>query len=178
MNIILYKAKITKSYYIAFALNIIGLLFMLNNKEFSFDIFGIIFAILSAISYAFYILASKKMEVSPLLSTLMVSIGCTITCFISALIHSSLKIPNELYVWMNLFGIAIICTAIPTLFLLKALKYISSERVSLLSVFQTLFVFILGVMLLGEQVNNLQIIGIVILLSGTLLISFFERTSH
>jgi len=166
LNVIFYKAKISKLYYFAFLIILIGLIFMVNITDLSFDFLGLLFAILSAISYAFYVIGSKRIHIHPIISTFMVSLGCTITCLILAIIDSSLIVPNQLDIWINISCMAIFCTAIPILFLLKALEYISVEKASMLSVLEPVFVFIFGIVLLNENINKSQIIGTIILLLG------------
>jgi len=168
-NVIFYKAKISKIYYFAFSMILIGMVLLVDTHKFMLDVFGIVLGILSAILYAFYIIASKNLNISPTLSTLMVSLGCMLTCLISALIDSSFYIPSGFNNWVDISSMALICTAFPILFLLEGLKYISSEKASILSVLEPVFVVILGIILLNEKVTGIRIIGIVIILSGALM---------
>ena len=63
----------------------------------------------------------------------------------------------------------IICTALPILFFLESLKYISSEKASMLTVLEPIFVVIFGVILMHEPITFIQIIGIITILLGALL---------
>jgi len=168
-NVIFYKAKISKIYYFAFSMILIGMVLLVDTHKFMLDVFGIVLGILSAILYAFYIIASKDLNISSTLSTFMVSLGCMLTCLISALIDSSFYIPSGFNNWVDISSMALICTAFPILFLLEGLKYISSEKASILSVLEPVFVVILGIILLNEKVTGIRIIGIVIILSGALM---------
>ncbi len=135
----------------------------------SFDIVGAGFGLLAAIFYAGYMIASKQSNVAPMVSTLMVSIGCAITCLICALIDASFYIPTGMNNWFNIICVAIVCTALPILLLLRALRYISSEQASILSVFEPIFVLFFGVVLLDECVTTTQLVGTIIVLSGALM---------
>jgi len=174
-NFIFYKAPISKTYYLAFAMIIVGMGCLGDFQECALDIIGIGFGLLSAVFYSGYIIASKESKASPMVSTFMVSIGSMITCFIFAFIESSFFIPTNLDDWANIIGIGVICTAVPILLLLQGLKYITSEKASILSVLEPVFVVIFGIILLDEKVNNIQIIGIVIILSGAVL-TLFSKT--
>ena len=168
-NVLYHKLHISKSYYIAFLLLIIGLVCLIDMHVLIFDIFGVVLGVLSALFYACYIIASKKISIPPTVSTFMVSIGCMTTCLISSIIDSSFSIPESIEVWCNIISISMICTALPILLLLEGLKYISSEKASLLSVLEPVFVLILGIALLNEQVTRIQIIGSIMLLLAAII---------
>lgn len=172
VNIAFYKAPFSKVYCLAFLIIIIGLIFLVDLQDFALDVIGVGLGIVTAIFYAMYIIASEKIDIDPILSTLMVSIGCMITCFISSLVDSSLNIPSGLNNWLNIIGIGLICTAIPILLLLQALKYIDAEKASTLSVLEPVFVLVFGVILLDEKVTSMQILGTIIVLSGALMVLF------
>lgn len=128
-----YRKPIPKTYYVAIALIIIGMILLTDISELKCDLIGISLGILSAVFYAGYILSNKKNNtVSPFVSTFMVSIGCMTLCFILSMMHRSFVIPSTLGVWGNIFGLSIICTAVPILLLLESLKYISAEKASIL----------------------------------------------
>ena len=168
LNWVLHKTKPSRSYYIAIAVIMAGLVLLADLNGARLNVTGIGFAILSAIAYASYIVFSKKVQTSPLMSTLMVSMGCTITSLILTLIDKSFLIPASSTQWLNIFGFGILCTALPILLLLEALKTISSIKASLLSVLEPVFVVIFGIILLGEHVNGRQTIGILTVLTGAL----------
>lgn len=169
INYVFFKTKVTKIYYGSVALIMIGLTLLIDFHELKLDILGIGLAILSSIFYAIYIVASKRYKVSPLNSTFMVSLGSMISAGVLALIDSNLIIPHTTTAWLNIFGIGIICTAIPILLLLQALKYIPSEKVAILSVLEPICVVMAGIWLLDEKMNPLQMFGSIIVLSAALL---------
>lgn len=169
LNIVFYKTKISMLYCFAFAIIVAGMLCLADKHALSFNVLGIALALLSAFCYACYIFSSKRIVLSPLLSTLMVSAGCMTTCLVAAIMDASLHIPTGVYTWFCIISMGLVCTALPILLLLQALKYISSEKASMLSVLEPVFVVIFGIVLLDEQVTTLQIAGIVVVLSGALM---------
>lgn len=170
LGLIFKNTKLHKNYYYAIGLMMIGMIFLVDLGEFVFDLMGIILALLSALFYALYIICSKKFSIiSPLVSSFIVSVGCSLTCLGLAMIEGSFALPADLTTWLNLLGLSTLATAIPILLLLKALEYISSEQASILSVLEPVFVVIIGVIFLGEHVSIMQSIGIIILLSGALI---------
>lgn len=176
-NWILYNEGISKTYYLAFSMIIVGILLLADLHELKLDFLGIGFGILSAICYACYVVASKKSNVSPLISTSMVLIGCSIACLIVACFKGNFVIPDRNN-WLNITFMAIICTALPILLLLKGLKYISSEKAAIVSVLEPVFVLISGIVLLGETVSVMQILGTIIILSGALITLFSKNPTN
>lgn len=172
INITFYKARFSKIYFLAFLIILIGLVLLIDMQDLALDIMGVVLGVATAIFYAGYIVASEKISIDPILSTLMVSIGSATICFIAALIDSSFHIPSGLNNWFNIIGVGLICTAIPILLLLKALKYIDAEKAATLSVLEPVFVLIFGIILLDEKVTFIQILGTIIVLSGALMVLF------
>lgn len=105
----------------------------------------------------------------------MVLIGCSIICLIVAYFEASFVKPARGN-WLAIIFIAIICTALPILLLLKGLQYISSEKAAIVSVLEPVFVLLTGIILLGETVSIMQIFGTAILLSGAV-ITLFNKNS-
>lgn len=169
INKLYYKTSFSLVYGFSLLIIFIGMFLLIHGQYYSFKPVGILFSALSALFYASYIFASKKSPVSPLLSTMMLSLGCMITCFIAAEFDHSFFIPATLQDWFNIFGIGIICTALPILLLLKGLKHISATQASILSVLEPVFVVLFGIILLGEQVTFTQSLGVSVILAGSLL---------
>ena len=170
-----YRKKITKVYHAAVVIFIIGMSFLVDFSNCSFDLFGLGISIVGALSYACYVVISKKNKLSPLVSTLMVSLGCMVTCFSAAFVEGSFTVPSGLYVWMYILCLGLLCTAIPILLLLEGLKYISAEKASLLSVLEPVFVVIFGIVLLNEKLSPLQFVGMIIIMCGGVLTLFSHK---
>jgi drug/metabolite transporter (DMT)-like permease len=169
LNKVFFRVKITKNSYFAFIILAVGMILLADPNGFKFDLVGVLLGVLSAAFYAAYIIASSKITVTPLLSTFVVSSGCSFTCFLLAYLENSFYFPSGVVIWLNIMALAVISTAVPILLFLEALKYITAERASMLSVFEPVFVVIFGVLLLGEVVTTAQIVGIVAVLSGALM---------
>lgn len=178
MNYFLYGHNIPKIYYLAIGIILFGMVLLVDMNKMAFDLIGILLALASAFFYACYIVSSKNNVMSPNLSTLMVSLGCMTTSFIVALFTHTLEIPASVQLWTNLFGIGIVATVIPILLLLYSLKYISSEKASILSVLEPVFVVIFGVLLLGEHVLPSSVLGIILVLAGALITLFSQQLGN
>jgi drug/metabolite transporter (DMT)-like permease len=173
INYLFYKVKVTKVYYTAIPMIIIGMICLIDSYEIANDITGIFISILSAFFYAIYIIASKKSDFSIQISSISVSVGCAIISLFAAIMDHSLFIPNTFLLWTDIIAISTICTAIPILLLLQGLKYMSSEKASILSVLEPIFVVIFGNILLGEKISIIQIIGILIIILGAIIVLLY-----
>lgn len=170
INVLFYQQRMAKIYYVALLTLFIGMLFLVNGNQFTFDLKGITLSLLSAVLYALYIITGKNCTLPPLISSFWICIGSSLTCLVSALFYDqSLIVPSHFSIWLNLLGIGIICTALPIVLLLKGLKHISSIQAAIMSVLEPVFVVVFGILLLHEQLDLMQSIGIFILLFGALL---------
>ncbi|AHE67290.1 DMT family transporter [Legionella oakridgensis] len=174
-NYFFYGQQMPRIYYLATIIILTGMALFIDMHEIKLDLIGIILGVISAFFYACYIVASKRSSISPNMSALMVSVGVMVTCLLLTWMDHSFFIPTSLSVWGNLIGIGIISTAIPILLLLYSLKYINSEKASILSVLEPVFVVIFGVILLGEELSLQHIAGIIIVLGGALITLFSHK---
>jgi drug/metabolite transporter (DMT)-like permease len=165
-------AQMSKAYLLAILLLVSGLFFLIDTDQLEFDVYGLILAMLSAVSYAAYIIFSKnRIKLPPLTYTFAVSIGSAVIFFILALDDIEALIPSSAETWYNILGMALICTVLPVIFLLESFKSITAERAAVLSVLEPVFVIIAGVTLLGEKVNILQAVGVIVILSAAIVVS-------
>lgn len=169
-NYIVYKTPIRKSYYFSLALIFIGIILLIDIREMKFDLMGIGLSLISALTYCFYIIFSKKQNISPLASSTMVSLGCLIASALFVLADNSFYVPYGSYIWLHLLGISILCSILPIFLMLRGLQYISAEDASIFSVLEPVFVVLIGITILGEHANFLQICGIVSILLGALIV--------
>lgn len=169
INWLLYKKRPAKAYFAAVAVIMVGLVLLADYNALAVNAVGIVLGVISAAAYAAYIVFSKKIDLSPGVSTLMVSAGCATACLFLAVADGSLFVPATGELWINILAISVICTVVPILVFLEALKSISSEKASILSVLEPVFVVLVGIVLLGELVSWIQIFGVAIVLGGALL---------
>lgn len=174
LNYFLYKQSIPPVYYLAILVILIGMALMVDLDALSFNLWGILLGIASAFFYACYVIGSERNELSPNMSTFMVCLGCMVTSLFVSLFNHSLTIPS-IDTWYHLFGISIIATVVPIVLLLHSLKYISSEKASILSVLEPVFVVIFGVFLLDEKLSLWGAVGVLLVLTGALITLFSHK---
>ncbi len=154
---------------------LLGLYLLKGPSEQQLALSGILFALAAAISYAGYIIGSKKYGsniIDSNILTVVVSLSCALLFLIIALTSNSFSFPNTLKTWGYLITFGTLATAIPIQLMLEGLKHISSVRASILSVFEPLVTVFLGVWLLNESITAMQVVGAVIIMGSSLLIQF------
>lgn len=174
LNWLFHKHTATLYDYISFLFIIIGSLLLVDVANITFDIYGIGLSLLGALSYALYIVFSKKQikSLTPLFSSFLVSAGSTALFFLLAQWEGSFFISVSSITWLNILGIGVISTALPMLLLLLALKYVGSTKASIVSVLEPVISVFVGILAFGEAITFLQGIGVIAILSGALIIQF------
>jgi drug/metabolite transporter (DMT)-like permease len=170
-----YGQVIPRLYYVAVFIIFIGMMLLIDRHQIGFDLRGISLGLASSFFYACYIISSKNNRMPTNLSTLMVCLGCMSTSFIVSYYDNSLALPKSIDTWLNLLGIGVLATVIPIVLMLHSLNYISSERASILSVLEPVFVVIFGVLLLGETLKPWSSLGVVFVLMGAVLTLFSHK---
>ncbi len=136
---------------------------------------GLLFGILSALSYALYIIGNKKFSTVAINSnilTMAVCFGCAIIFLILSLHSNDFILPQSTSAWVSLLALGILVTAVPIQLMLNGLKHVSATRASIISVLEPLVTVIVGLIFLNESVTNLQFIGGFLILSSAIFIQF------
>jgi len=129
---------------------------------------GIVLAILSALSYAFYLVIvnrSKRIKnVSEHTLTLYALLTGTVLFAIIRMIQGGTLTEgvDSLADWGNLLGLAIVPTMISMLTLAVSSRYIGPTRTSVLGVFEPLTAIMIGTLMFGEPLTLKMGVGIVI----------------
>lgn len=168
INILTRRHQFSSVYGLCVAGICVGMYFLANIHQSELNLLGIIYSVISAILYSFYIVFSKDNTVFARESTILLCLGCMLSAALSAGYDGSLVLPTTWDAWKDILGIGIFCTALPMMFLIEGLRYVNATQASILSVFEPIFVVIFGVLLLGETISGFQGIGIIIVLAASL----------
>ncbi|OGT36492.1 MAG: hypothetical protein A3F11_11945 [Gammaproteobacteria bacterium RIFCSPHIGHO2_12_FULL_37_14] len=170
-----YRQPLSITTIVTFIMMTIGLFFLSDSLTHPLSILGICLALIGAVCYALYLFGSKRFssaKVDSNVLTMMVCFSCAFI-FISILLFThQFILPNTMRAWLYLIALGILATALPIQLMLEGLKYVSSMRASLISVLEPLVTIIVGITLLGESISQIQIIGVIIVLSSTIIVQF------
>lgn len=159
---------------LALMLVLAGLYLLQINNSSPIEPIGIILALLASLSYAFYILRSghimKKFRSGQF--TILICFICSCFFLLLAVSFHQFALPPNLNAWGYVLAIGILATALPIQLLLTGLKSVSLIKASILSAFEPIVTLLVGILALNEEVSTIQLVGIAIILLGTLVIQF------
>lgn len=153
----------------------VGLILLHDFTGHLLSIHGLFMGLLSAFSYALYIIGSKKfahIDVNSNLLTMIVCFGSACLFLILSLSSHTFIFPQSTISWLSLLVFGIFVTAIPIQLMLNGLKHISATRASIISVLEPLITVIVGIILLHESVTLFQFIGGFLILSSAIFVQF------
>lgn len=149
------------------------LIYNLGDPNSRYDEMGVYYAIAGAFCYAMYVFLGKR-DVKNFNTkdlTFILCIGNVIIFFILSLVTDELKPFIFNYEnTINILSIGLLCTAMPILFLLESIKYISSAKAAIISVIEPAVSVLVGIFLLNESFTYVQIIGVLTILLSSLII--------
>jgi len=174
---LVFKEKFTFSTFFCLATAVTGILLLYNTGDgTTLSLFGTAAVILSAISYAVYLVWAGKGKIAGMSSlTLTFYVLCFGTLlFIAPLIikDEPLTLPSRWYLWFDAFALALFPTPISLLCTKLAISIIGSTPTAILGALEPVTAVILGIILFGEGMTLREAAGIVlILLAVTIVVS-------
>lgn len=172
------ESELNRYMVIALIMVVLGMICLNGNGDYEMNNWGIILALIAAFSYGVYVYYCKtsSAKVDTLWLTLFICLGCSLLFLIFTLYTRTWFYPTTWMAWRDIFILGIAATAIPIQLLLNGLKYVSSVKASILSVMEPVTTVVLGVLLLDEHLTMLQVVGILIVLTGAIVIQFERRS--
>lgn len=174
---IVHKKKLHFSTIIIMFFMITGLFLLRDRSPETPDALGILFGIFSSLSYALYIIGSKKLTTKVLdssISTMIISFSAALIFMIISLADHSFSFPSSPKIFLVLLILGIFITAVPIQLVLEGLKHISSMRVSIISALEPIITIFVGIFVLHEIIYSYQAIGITIILISALAAQFLK----
>lgn len=169
------KEKITYGELLAIVLTFLGVALVVriyDTSSLSVNLVGIIFGLLSSLFFVFYFIATKKLRnryASWTLTFYGDGIGAlTLTPIIAISFPQMTEFPLQL--WLLIFTIAWIPSLLAYLLYSHALKYVKASKGSVLSVLEPLSTALFSTIFVGENLENLQVMGIALALIGVVLL--------
>jgi drug/metabolite transporter (DMT)-like permease len=131
------------------------------------DLVGVLLAIGASIGFACYVVLSGRLVhgVGALLTTALVITGAAVTFTVAALATGA-QGPTDPAGWAATLGLSVVGTVISFLFLTAGLARIPSTDASVISTVEPAVAVLLGVVLLGEPIGVVQVLGVAIVLAS------------
>ena len=171
------KKKPDRLWAMATALAIIGCFLLFANKDApTVNPVGIIMALGAGLSFASYTILSKrvleKMDAIPAVAVLFSMSALALMPFLLFFDLSYITVPQNAAVLLYL-GIA--ATTVSYILFSRGLKQIESSSAVTLSLAEPLTASLLGVLVVGEVLNGVSWIGVVLLLGGIIVLTLGKR---
>jgi len=174
------KEKITFREVLAIILTFSGAALVVkayNISALDVNLVGIIFGLLSSLLFTLYFVMTKRLRDRYTNWTLTLygdGIGALVLIpFISISFTRIMEFPLQL--WILILTIAWIPSLLAYLIYSYALKYVKASKGSILSVIEPLAAAVFSVIFLGENLENPQVMGIVVALTGVILLFRLSR---
>ncbi len=165
------KEGITKRVMLSIVLTMIGMVLVLGvsgriNTE------GALLAFGAALVYAGYIIIGNRTvaQISPAVTSLLVSLFASISFLIIGLGNRSMALPMTSKVWLAVMGVSVFSTVVAILAFFAGLKLIGPTKASLLSTVEPAITTAGSILLFRQGFTWMQAVGGVIILTGAVLI--------
>lgn len=158
-----------------------GILFSASNEPLQFNLMGVIWGLLSAVSYALFIIFSGRVasNVPSLQRSTTIITGGMITAFI--IFPPTFIFDGTIFSSLSWYGLlmGILGPVIPTLLFTKGVPHIGGSLASILSAVELPVAVMMSSLVLAEHVSFFQWTGVVIILFGVALPELISlRKSH
>ena len=178
---IIYKERITKEKGLALALTFVGCCLVVRlyaPESLSLSLPGIIFGLLSGMTYSLVTVIGRK----------TLGLGDPWQASILPAIFTLLMFQIIRPVWtidlsgaavdLSYLALGLVCGMLPMLFYLTGMRGIEGGKASLIATLEPVVATLVGVLFLGDSLEGFQILGILIVLAGTLVTSGFFKIKN
>lgn len=157
----------------------VGCLSLTQNSDTGFN-FGIVLAIIAALTYGGCILITDKVSKEGDPVTIgMIQLGTMgVLSLILALFTNTFSMPQDSNQWMMIMMLVLVCSCFGFTFQPVAQKYLPAETAAMYSAFNPLTTSILGIVVAGEGHGPLKIFGYVIILIAIVIYNYEEETNE
>lgn len=177
---VIYKEKINRLKILSIVSSVIGIFLLTKIVAVeSIESFkGIIYALITTITYGSYIIANKKSSFANLdtmVSLFYMSLIISIAFFIAGILTKDLQLLNNIYVFYNFIAISLLCTVFSLGLLLYGVKNLGSSLASILNMFEPTTTVIASAFIYHEKLTINIIIGSVLIILSTVFMIFSDN---
>lgn len=140
---------------------------------------GMVYALLSAITYSVFVVSNKKAAyagLDPLLNLFVFSLAASLFFGLGSGLTGSLVIPSRPLQWGYLLSVSLLCTVFAFCTLMAGVRVLGAVKASIVNMLEPAAGFILGIIIFKEQITCKIITGCLCILVSTL-ITILDRDS-
>lgn len=173
--VLIFKEHLSLPKIIALVLATAGITFFTN--DLNGGLIGIIFALVSGLTYAFYILyldKSSLLDLHPLKLSFYINLIVAVCVFIYGLFSNSLTLSLTPTAWILSLAVAILCGFMGITLFQMGVKLVGSTTSAILSMFEPITSVFCGILLLGEPLEWKSLLGSALILAGVTILTLFK----
>lgn len=173
MSRFLYNEKLYGRKIISLLLSLVGVFILIEIRNQSFNITGVLFAFGSAIFYSLYVLGVSTDTAKKVNSYVMIfylSLTSSIIMLLLGVSTSTLDLRIDFYALICIILLAFISTVVALMSFLRGVRIIGPSRAAILSTLEPIVSIILGFLILRERLSLNMIIGSALVIASVLLL--------
>lgn len=132
----------------------------------------VLWSVIIAALYAFYLIIQRKMQVLDKLNVLAIQITCAVLLMLPFYLHQHEAFPQGWWFWGNIFIIATLFTIIPLFLSLYALIGIPSSTLGIIIYLNPIIAFTVAVVYFDEKISLPQLLAYLLLLFAVFLFNW------
>lgn len=132
---------------------------------------GVIYALVTTVTYGSYIVANKKCSFSnidTIVSLFYMSSIVSVTFFIAGIFTDSLQVLNNINVFYNFIAVSFLCTIFSLGLLLYGVKKLGSSLASILNMFEPTTTVVASIFIYNENLTSNIVIGSILIILSTI----------
>ena len=132
---------------------------------------GVIYALVTTVTYGSYIVANKKCSFSnidTIVSLFYMSSIVSVTFFIAGIFTDSLQVLNNINVFYNFIAVSFLCTIFSLGLLLYGVKKLGSSLASILNMFEPTTTVVSSIFIYNENLTSNIVIGSILIILSTI----------
>ena len=164
--------RITRWTVISLGLALIGIVLIARVDPAGADLRGVVLVLSASLGYSVYMGVSRNtlLTVDPRILSAHIIPFSALSFLVIGLVFDSLVMPGSLNSWLILVSIALFSTTIPIFTFFSGLSKIDASKASIVSTIEPPATVLMGVIILGEQINVVTVFGGALILFGVILV--------
>ena len=174
--ILIFKEHLTKPKILALVIATAGISFFMGGKI-EGGLLGILLALVSGLTYAFYILyldKSSLLALHPLKLSFYINLFVAGFVFIYGLFTGTLTLDITPMGWLLSFLVAMLCGFLGITLFQVGVKLSGGTTAAILSMFEPITSVVCGIAFLGEPITVKSVLGCALILTGVTILTVFK----
>ncbi len=174
LSFVFYREKLSLKKILCLILCILGIFIMVDLGVATYDMKGILLALISAIGYSFYVLGASHKYIKSTnnyVITFYISLVSAISILAIGLPTQTINLNIKFYSLVAILLLAFISTVIALMAFLQGVKIIGPSNASIFGTLEPIVTLVLGILILGEGVQFKTILGSILIIISMIILA-------